>query len=46
MAELRKKAEGKTITDVFAKSYVSQARALADILNESSTQTVKQKPSV
>lgn len=31
--ELRKKAKGKTLTDKFANTRVSQARALAEILN-------------
>ena len=31
--ELRQKAQGKVITDMFASTAVSQARALADILN-------------
>lgn len=34
MDELRIKAQGKTLTDQFANTRVSQARALADILNE------------
>ena len=34
--ELREKSKGKTLTDRFANTRVSQARALADILNESS----------
>lgn len=33
MADLRKKAEGKVLTDKFATSPISQARALAEILN-------------
>ena len=33
MEELREKAKGKTLTDQFANTRVSQARALADILN-------------
>ena len=37
--ELREKAKGKTLTDQFANTRVSQARALADILN---TQPQKQ----
>lgn len=36
MDELRIKAKGKTLTDQFANTRVSQARALADILNNSS----------
>ena len=34
MDELAKKAKGKILTDMFAKTDVSQARALAEILNE------------
>lgn len=34
--ELREKAKGKTLTDQFASTRVSQARALADILNAQS----------
>lgn len=33
--ELRQKAQGRVITDMFASTAVSQARALADILNSS-----------
>ena len=33
--ELREKSKGKVLTDKFANTRVSQARALADILNES-----------
>jgi len=33
--ELRDKSKGKTLTDQFANTRVSQARALSDILNES-----------
>lgn len=33
--ELKEKAKGKTLTDKFASTDVSQARALAEILNES-----------
>ena len=33
MEELREKAKDKTLTDIFANTRVSQARALADILN-------------
>lgn len=32
--ELRQKAQGKVLTDMFASTAVSQARALADILNQ------------
>lgn len=35
--ELRTKAAGKTLTDQFANTRVSQARALADILNSTSS---------
>ena len=38
--ELRTKVKGKTLTDQFANTRVSQARALAQILNESSTEDV------
>ena len=34
--ELREKAKGKVLTDMFANTRVSQARALADILNSTS----------
>ena len=37
--ELREKAKGKVLTDMFANTRVSQARALADILNESTSAT-------
>lgn len=37
ISELKEKAKGKVLTDQFAKSRVSQARALAQILNESSS---------
>lgn len=37
--ELREKAKGKVLTDMFANTRVSQARALADILNESTSVT-------
>ena len=36
--ELREKSKGKVLTDQFADTRVSQARALADILNSNSTQ--------
>ena len=36
--ELRQKAQGKVITDMFASTAVSQARALADILNNTINQ--------
>ena len=37
--ELKNLSEGKTLTDKFAASRVSQARALADILNGAATQS-------
>ena len=37
--ELRTKAAGKTLTDKFAYTRVSQARALADILNSTNTKS-------
>ena len=37
ISELKEKAKGKVLTDQFAKTRVSQARALAQILNESSS---------
>jgi hypothetical protein len=37
--ELRKATVGKTLTDKFASTRVSQARALADILNEKTSNT-------
>ena len=44
--ELRTKAAGKTLTDQFANTRVSQARALADILNSTNTksETVEEAP--
>ena len=36
--ELREKSKGKVLTDQFANTRVSQARALADILNSNNTQ--------
>lgn len=39
--ELREKAKGKTLTDQFANTRVSQARALADILNSQSQSSVQ-----
>lgn len=44
--ELRTKAAGKTLTDQFADTRVSQARALADILNSASTEseTIEEAP--
>lgn len=41
--ELRDKAAGKTLTDRFAGTGVSQARALADILNNSQKQNIETK---
>ena len=41
--ELRIKAKGKTLTDQFANTRVSQARALADILNNSRTKQSEKK---
>ena len=51
MAELKEKSQGKVLTDQFANTRVSQARALAEILNESkvkdSTQdTTVENPSI
>ena len=51
MVELKKKSQGKVLTDQFANTRVSQARALAEILNESevkdSTQdTTVENPSI
>ena len=44
--ELRTKAAGKTLTDQFADTRVSQARALADILNSTNTksETIEEAP--
>jgi len=44
--DLRQKAQGKVLTDKFASTPVSQARALADILNEtaSNTESTAAKP--
>ena len=38
--ELRQKAQGKVLTDMFASTAVSQARALADILNQTQQATM------
>lgn len=38
MQELREKSAGKVLTDMFANTRVSQARALADILNSESVE--------
>lgn len=43
--ELRIKAQGKTLTDQFANTRVSQARALSEILSGPETQTVEERPS-
>ena len=46
--ELRTKAAGKTLTDQFAYTRVSQARALADILNSTNTgsEAVEEAPNI
>lgn len=41
--DLEKKAEGKTLTDRFASTDVSQARALAEILNEKAGRKIQAK---
>lgn len=41
--ELREKAKGKVLTDMFASTKVSQARALADILNSTPNLTSERK---
>lgn len=41
--ELEEKSKGKTLTDKFASTRVSQARALADILNSKSNSTSPQE---
>lgn len=43
--ELRIKAKGKTLTDQFANTRVSQARALSEILGGPEAQTVEERPS-
>lgn len=44
MADLRQKSQGKTLTDKFASTRVSQARALAEILNSgNATSTLSEK---
>lgn len=43
--ELRIKAQGKTLTDQFANTRVSQARALSEILSGSETQVTEERPS-
>lgn len=45
MDELRIKAQGKTLTDQFANTRVSQARALSEILGGPKAQTVEERPS-
>lgn len=45
MDELRIKAQGKTLTDQFANTRVSQARALSEILGGPEAQTVEERPS-
>lgn len=42
--ELKKNTAGKTLTDQFANTRVSQARALSEILNESEAQTTEEGP--
>ena len=43
--DLRQKSQGKVLTDKFASTRVSQARALADILNSTSNQSnIKSEP--
>lgn len=44
MSELREKAKGKVLTDKFAKTQVSQARALAEILNTTAEETNREQP--
>lgn len=44
--ELREKAKGKVLTDRFADTRVSQARALADILNQSNTVKSSSTPKI
>ena len=44
LEDLRQKAQGKVLTDKFASSPVSQARALADILNETALDYFLNKP--
>ena len=44
--ELRQKSQGKTLTDQFANTRVSQARALSDILNNPSWLLTPQKPTL
>ena len=44
--ELREKSKGKVLTDKFANTRVSQARALADILNATNKDSKLYRPSV
>ena len=46
MQELANKANGKTITDKFANTEISQARALSEILNENPTFDFKEPKNV
>lgn len=41
--DLRQKAAGKVLTDKFANTKVSQARALAEILNQSATENTQEE---
>lgn len=43
IADLRQRSQGRTLTDMFASTGVSQARALADILNGNGRQPVRDK---
>lgn len=43
MQELREKSAGKVLTDKFANTRVSQARALAEILNSESSQATQEQ---
>ena len=43
LEDLREQSKGKVLTDKFAKTDVSQARALAEILNETREQSYKNK---
>lgn len=44
--DLREKSKGKSLTDLYAKTRVNQARALAEILNETQQEnTINNKPS-
>jgi hypothetical protein len=47
LEDLREKAKGKTLTDKFASSGISQNKALAELLNESNSQSSQpSKPAV